>query len=90
MLLEEFLHPLGIDQDELAEAIRVPRPEIAGLVSAERDLSPTVALRLARFFGTSPGFWLILQTRWELHRTERADAAVLDSIRPHVSALRRA
>ena len=90
MLLQEFLISMGIDQDELAEAIRMSRQEIAELVSAERGISPAAALRLGRFLGVSPGFWLNLQTRWELHRAQSEEADVLSSIRPHESALRQA
>lgn len=58
MLLEEFLEPLRITQSELAERIEVPFQRVNGLVNGRRALTPDTALRLARVFGTTPGFWM--------------------------------
>ncbi|MBA2334498.1 MAG: HigA family addiction module antidote protein [Blastocatellia bacterium] len=63
MLREEFLIPLGISQKALADAIRVPFQRVNEIVTGKRGLTPSTALRLAKFFGMSPGFWLNLQTK---------------------------
>lgn len=61
MLREEFLVPLGISQNALALKIRVPATRIGEIVRGKRAITPDTALRLARFFGNSPEFWLNLQ-----------------------------
>lgn len=80
MLLEEFLTPMGITQRELAEAIHVPYQRVNELVNRKRGITPSTALRLARFFGVSADFWLNLQVRWELYRAQQAEKSELDGI----------
>jgi len=63
MLREEFLAPLNITQRELAQAIHVPYQQVNDLVNQKRGVSPSTALRLAKFFGVSADFWLNLQMR---------------------------
>ena len=58
MLLEEFLTPMGITQQELANAIHVPYQRIKEIVRGRRGVTPSTALRLAKFFGVSADFWL--------------------------------
>ncbi len=58
MLLEEFLVPMGITQRELASSIHVPYQRINDLVNGRRGITPSSALRLAKFFGNSPDFWM--------------------------------
>ena len=60
MLLTEFLDPLGISQRDLATAIHVPYQRVNELVNGKRGITPSTALRLARFFGMSADFWLNL------------------------------
>jgi addiction module HigA family antidote len=67
MLLEEFLCPMGLTQRDLADAIYVPYQRINELVNRRRGMTPSTALRLAKFFGNSPEFWLSLQLRWDLY-----------------------
>jgi addiction module HigA family antidote len=74
MLLEEFLKPMNLTQRDLADAIHVPYQRINDLVNERRGITPSTALRLARFFGMSPGFWMNLQLRWDLYWTEQAEA----------------
>jgi addiction module HigA family antidote len=81
MLLEEFLKPMGLTQRDLADGVRVPYQRVNELVNGRRGITPASALRLAKFFGVSPGFWMNLQTRWDLFHAERAESAVLSSIR---------
>ena len=67
MLLEEFLRPMSLSQKDLAEAIHVPYQRVNELVNRKRGVTPSTALRLARFLGTSAAFWLNLQLRWDLY-----------------------
>ena len=69
VLLEEFLVPLEISQNKLAIAISVPARRINEIVLAKRSITADTALRLAKFFGNSPQFWLGLQTDYDLDIT---------------------
>ena len=80
MLLEEFLKPLGISQRELADRIHVPYQRINELVNGKRGVTPATALRLAKFFGNTPGFWLNLQSRWDLYHARRSEMEALKRI----------
>ncbi len=84
MLLKEFLQPLGMTQRDLSNAIQVPYQRVNGVIRRKRGVTPSTALRLSRFFGTSPSFWLNLQLRWDLYHTERVEAEWIERIRPHV------
>jgi addiction module HigA family antidote len=70
ILREEFLLPLGMTAHALAMAIRVPAPRIHDIVREKRSVSPDTALRLARYFSTTPEFWMNLQSAFDL-RTAR-------------------
>jgi len=70
ILLEEFLKPMGISQYRLAKDISVPPRRINEIVHGKRSISADTALRLGRFFGISPQFWLNLQNRFDLEVTE--------------------
>ncbi|HZY41864.1 MAG TPA: HigA family addiction module antitoxin, partial [Anaerolineae bacterium] len=67
MLLEEFLIPMAITQRQLSAAIHVPYQRINEIVNGRRGMTPATALRLTKFLGTSPDFWMDLQLRWELY-----------------------
>jgi addiction module HigA family antidote len=84
ILLEEFLKPLGISQNALARALRVPPDRINAIVQGKRSITADTALRLARAFGTTPQFWLNLQTRYDL---EVAQARLEDQIEREVLPL---
>jgi addiction module HigA family antidote len=81
MLLEEFLKPMKITQSELAQKIHVPYQRINELVNGKRGITPATALRLAKFFGMSAGFWMNLQLRWDLFHVQRTEADELKRIR---------
>jgi addiction module HigA family antidote len=66
ILLEDFLAPLELSQYALAKALSVPPRRINEIVLGKRSVSADTALRLARFFGTSPQFWLNLQSAHDL------------------------
>ena len=70
ILMEEFLEPMGISQYRLAKDISVPPRRINEIVHGKRSITADTALRLGRFFGMSPQFWLNLQTRYDLEVTE--------------------
>ena len=82
MLLEEFLKPMDISQKELAVAIKVPFQRVNEIVHGRRGISPSTALRLAKFFGTSPDFWLNLQQKYDLYCTQKKESEVLEEIKP--------
>ena len=80
MLREEFLIPMGISQREIAAAIHVPYQRINELVNGKRGMTPSTALRLAKYFETSAGFWMNLQHRWDLFYTQQSEKNDIDSI----------
>lgn len=80
MLLEEFLKPMALSQRDLAEGIHVPYQRVNELVNKKRGMTPSTALRLARFFGTSADFWMNLQLRWDLFQAGIAEAEELKQI----------
>ena len=72
ILREEFLVPLGMTAHALALELKVPAPRINEIVRERRSVTPETALRLARYFGTTPQFWLNLQTSYDLKNVEKA------------------
>ena len=66
ILLEEFLKPMGISQYRLAKDISVPARRINEIVHGTRAITANTALRLAKYFSTSPQFWLNLQSHFDL------------------------
>jgi len=81
MLQEEFLGPMGLSQRDLADGIRVPYQRVNELVNGRRGVSPSTALRLGRFLGTSAEFWLNVQQRWDLFHAARSEELTLRRIR---------
>jgi addiction module HigA family antidote len=70
ILREEFLVQLGMSAHALALELRVPAPRINDIVRERRAITPDTALRLARYFGTTPQFWMNLQTSYDLKSAE--------------------
>jgi antitoxin HigA-1 len=66
ILLEEFMNPLALSRNGLARSLHVPANHVSDIVNQKRGISATMALRLARYFGTSPELWLGLQQDFEL------------------------
>ena len=85
MLLEEFLTPMGLSQNDLANAIHVPSQQLNEIISEHQSVTPSLALRLAKFFGMSADFWMNVQLRWDLYHTQRAESETLNTIRPHAA-----
>jgi addiction module HigA family antidote len=73
---------MGITQRELATGIHVPYQRINELINGKRGITPSTALRLAKYFGTTPGFWMNLQLRWDLYRAQQNEAKELEKIEP--------
>ena len=86
VLLEEFLEPMDLTQRVLADAIAVPYQRVNEIVNGRRGVTPSTALRLSTYFGTSTEFWLNLQLRWDLYHARKAEADVLDRIPKYKSA----
>jgi addiction module HigA family antidote len=82
MLLEEFLRPMELSQQELARAIRVSYQRVNEIVNKKRGITPATALRLSRYFGNTAGFWMNLQLRWDLYHAQSSEAEVLKAIHP--------
>lgn len=85
ILLEEFLKPMGLSQNELARAIHVPPRRINEIVHGKRAITADTDLRLARYFVMSEGFFIGLQTDYDLMERRRQIANVLNTILPRAA-----
>ena len=86
VLSEEFLDPLGMSFNALALALRVPATRIGAIVKGERSVTADTALRLARFFGTSPEFWMNLQASYDLKIALRESKGRIEKeVLPHAA-----
>ncbi len=85
ILLEEFLKPLGMSQTALAKAIGVPPRRINEIVLGKRSVTADTDLRLARYWGVSEGFFLGLQTDYDLVERRRHLGSELDKITPRAA-----
>ena len=81
ILLEEFLKPMALSQNRLAMELRVPTHRVNGIVHGRRSITADSALRLAKFFGTTPDFWLNLQKSYDL-------AAAQEELKNELSRIR--
>jgi addiction module HigA family antidote len=87
ILLEEFLGPLGMTAHALSQAIRVPATRVNDIVNGRRGVTADTALRLARYFGNSPEFWLNLQAAHDLRAAEREAATRIErEVSPRAAA----
>ncbi len=85
ILFAEFMKPMGISQNALARAILVPPRRINEIVNGQRALTADTDLRLARYFGMSEGYFLGLQTDYDLMQRRRQIAAELAKIEPRAA-----
>lgn len=83
ILREEFLVPLGLSPYAVARACGVPRTRIERLAREETPITADTALRLARYFATTPAFWMGVQAQYDLERAEDDVAKELKRIAPH-------
>jgi addiction module HigA family antidote len=77
ILLEEFLSPLKISQYRLAKDIRVPPIRISEIVRGKRAITADTALRLGKYFKTTPQFWMNLQNHYDLHQQKHLISEIL-------------
>ncbi|MGD0828138.1 MAG: HigA family addiction module antitoxin [Desulfobaccales bacterium] len=82
ILRHEFLESLGLSQKELAEALGITRVRLSEILRGKRAITPDTAFRLARFFDTTPEFWLGLQTDVSLWATLQANIREYEKIKP--------
>lgn len=82
MLLEEFLQPMGMTQRNLADAVNVSYQRINEIVNGKRGMTPSTALRLAKFFGVSADFWMNVQLRWDMYFAMQEEDEILKTIKP--------
>ncbi len=87
MLLEEFLKPMGLTRHELANATHVSYRHISEMLKCRRRMTPSLALRLGKFFGMSAGFWMNLQLRCDLYEAQQVEEKELASIMTYNSGL---
>ena len=85
-LREEFMRPLGLSTHRLAQDIFVPVAQVQAIIDEMRPVTGEIALRLARYFGTSPEFWLNLQRDYDLQRAviESGDR-IASTVNPHAA-----
>ncbi len=82
ILRDEFLEPLGITPYRLAQDIHVQQTRVGEILAGRRAITADTALRLARYFGTTPQLWMNLQAQYDLQRAEADCAVDLERIRP--------
>jgi addiction module HigA family antidote len=81
--LRETLEELTIDQSTVAAATGIPAPHLSGMKKGVRRVTPEYDLRLSRYFGTSPGFWLRLQIASDLRRAQAEKGSeIAHQVRP--------
>ena len=80
ILLEEFMEPLGLTQNKLARALRVDPGRINRIVTGKSRITADTALRLARYFGTTPQLWMNLQAKYDLEVAQDQKAAEIERI----------
>jgi len=86
-LREDFLKPLGLSANRLAMELQVPVTRVNDIVRGKRAVTADTALRLARYFGTTPQFWMNLQANYELELAQDARGVeIADRIRPRRAA----
>jgi addiction module HigA family antidote len=86
-LQEDFLIPLGLTANRLAMDLLVPATRVNDIVRGRRAITADTALRLARYFGTTPQFWMSLQANYELELAEdERGSEIADRVRPHRAA----
>lgn len=82
ILKEDFLSPLGITQVELAKALKTSFRTINEILNEKRSISPDMALRLSRYFGTTPDVWVGLQADYDLYWAKMKSKKTIDEIKP--------
>ena len=82
-ILKETLDDMGLSMNRLAQALQVPANRISGIVAGQRGITGETALRLARYFGTTPEYWINMQTQYDLETArDEWDAKIQSEVRP--------
>lgn len=84
ILSEDFLKPMGISGYKLAKALLIDQTRLSEIIKGKRSVTTDTALRLAKFFGTTPEFWLNIQTRYDMETMRDALKEDLDNIHTYV------
>jgi len=87
ILKEEFLYPLGISQTQLAEAIGTTFRTVNEIINERRNLSSEMAVKLAKYFGTSIELWLNLQNQYDIYRISKSKSRQLKRIKPYATSM---
>ena len=83
ILQEEFMEPLGLTQHKLAEALGVNVTRVNRIINGKSSITADTAIRLGRYFGTTPQLWLNLQTRYDLEKAkDEIEAQINKTVRP--------
>lgn len=90
ILQEEFLGPMKLSTYRLAKATKIPATRISEILKRRRSITVDTALRFAKFFGTTPDFWLGLQMEYDLRRDSAERQKMLDSIQSYEEIVRSA
>ncbi len=83
ILRSEFLEEMGITQVELAKAVNTTFRTINEIINKRRNLSPEMALKLSKYFGTSVELWLNLQNQYDIYSLMKKNKNILDAIQPY-------
>lgn len=78
ILWEEFMEPLGVSQNQLARDLDITAARINDIIHGKRGITADTALRLSKYFGTTPEFWLSLQADYDLRKTKRTDWPLIE------------
>jgi len=85
MLKEEFLEPMGLTQQQLADGIGVSYQRVNELINGKRGITTSTALRLAKYFSTSPDFWLNMQRATDIYQVMNKEAEDIEMIQPVIT-----
>jgi addiction module HigA family antidote len=86
-ILKETLDDLGISMNRLAHALHVPANRVSGIVAGQRGITGETALRLARYFNTTPDYWINMQAQYDLESArDEWDATIQSQVRPRHAA----
>jgi addiction module HigA family antidote len=82
-ILKETLEDLGLSMNRLAQEIRVPANRISAIIAGQRSITGETALRLGRYFGTTPAYWINIQARYDLETArDEWESRIQSEIRP--------
>jgi len=80
ILKEDFAKPLGLTQEKIAKDLNIGIKTLSELYNEKRGISPLMALKLANYFGTTPEFWMNLQSQYDLYKTYEKSKDIVDQI----------